>query len=77
MANPGFFTTEHPVPGWTSNTNSPRDSRRSSAQSAAGDKEVFSLKLVAKRAAAAIKKHHQEVNKAFDAVYGTKYYRND
>jgi hypothetical protein len=73
MASAGFITSEQPRAVSSANS-SPRDSRRSSAQSA--DKEVFSLKLVAKRTAAAIKKHHQEVNKAFDAVYGTKFYRN-
>jgi hypothetical protein len=70
MASAGFITSEQPrtvVPA----TTSPRDSRRSSAEQS---KESGSLKHIAQKIATAAKRHHQEVNRAFDAVYGTRYY---
>jgi hypothetical protein len=69
----GFITAERPHAAVPASTSSPGDSRRSSAESSS--KEAGSLKQIAQRTVAAIKRHHQEVNKAFDAVYGTKYYR--
>jgi hypothetical protein len=74
MVSAGFITSERPrtVVAATP-TSSPRDSRRSSAEST---KDAGTMKLIAQRTIAAIKKHHHEVNKAFDAVYGTKYYRS-
>jgi hypothetical protein len=68
MTSVGFITSR-PV----SLAESPRDSRRSSAESA---KAGHSLKRMAQKTMTAIKRHHQEVNQAFDAVYGTKYYKH-
>ncbi|KIN07561.1 hypothetical protein OIDMADRAFT_16208 [Oidiodendron maius Zn] len=72
MASAGFITSPRDVVA--APTSSPRDSRRSSAESS--NKDVSTLKLIAQRTVAAIKRHHHEVNKAFDAVYGTKFYQN-
>jgi hypothetical protein len=73
MVSVGFITSEQPRTVLLSATGSPHDSRPSSAEPSA--KDVNTLKLVTQRAIAAIKKHHHEVNNAFDAVYGTRYYR--
>jgi hypothetical protein len=72
MASAGFITSEQPHSVVRAPA-SPRDSRRSSAESS--NKEVGTLKQIAQRTVAAIKRHHHEVNKAFDAVYGTRYYK--
>jgi hypothetical protein len=71
MTSAGFITSEQYRP--FSVANSPRESRRSSAESA---KDGHSLKRIAQKTMAALKRHHQEVNRAFDAVYGTKYYKH-
>lgn len=78
MTNYGFIVAEKPYEAMTfskpaSAASSPRDSRRSSAESAT--KDGLSLKSVTKRFVAAAKKHHAEVNRAFDSVYGTRFYK--